>query len=122
MFTVVVCVMLPDVPVMVTVAAPVAADELAVSVSVLVVALVEVKAAVTPLGRPDADKVTVPLKPPVGVTVIVLVLFPPCGTPIELGAAAIVNPVVTGPARVAASTTTSRVFGKVTLCTVLFVL
>jgi len=76
---VVVCVKLPDVPVMVTVAAPVVAEPLAVRVSVLVVeAGLGLKAAVTPLGRPEADKLTVLLKPFCGVTVMVLVPAAPC--------------------------------------------
>jgi hypothetical protein len=71
--TVVVCERVPDVPVMVTVAVPVVAVELAVSVSTLVdvVGLVP-KLAVTPAGRPEADKLTLPVNPPEGVTVIVL--------------------------------------------------
>ncbi len=55
---------LPDVPVMVTVTVPVVAVSLAVRVNVLVlVVLLGLNDAVTPLGRPDADKLTVPLKP-----------------------------------------------------------
>ena len=71
---VVVAVKLPDVPVMVTVAVPVVAVLLAVRVSVLleVVGFV-LNAAVTPLGRPDAARVTLPENPPRSVTVIVLV-------------------------------------------------
>jgi hypothetical protein len=70
---------LPDVPVMVTVAVPVVAVLLAVNVNVLVVvAGFVLNDAVTPLGRPDADKVTLPLKPFCGVTVIVLVPAVPC--------------------------------------------
>src|SRR5262249_60789376 len=63
---------------MVTVLAPVAAVLLAVSVNVLVVAVLEgLKRAVTPLARPEAAKLTLPMKPFAGVTVIVLVtLFP----------------------------------------------
>jgi len=54
----------PHVPVMVTVAVPVAAVLLAVSVKVLVPeVLLGLNDAVTPLGRPDADSPTVPLKP-----------------------------------------------------------
>ena len=76
---VVVCVKLPDVPVIVTVTVPVVAALLAVSVNVLVaVAGFGLKDAVTPLGRPDADKLTLPLKPFCGVTVIVLVPLAPC--------------------------------------------
>jgi hypothetical protein len=70
---------LPDVPVMVTVTVPVVAVLLAVSVNVLVLAvLLGLKDAVTPLGSPDADKLTLPLKPFCGVTVIVLVPAVPC--------------------------------------------
>src|ERR1019366_2664296 len=76
---VVVCVKLPDVPVIVTVAVPVAAVTLAVKVSVLVdVAGFGLNAAVTPLGKPDAERVTLPLKPFDGVMVIVLVPWLPC--------------------------------------------
>src|SRR5215471_2955953 len=75
---VVVCVKLPDVPVIVTVTVPVVAALLAVSVNVLVaVAGFGLKDAVTPLGRPDVDKLTLPLKPFCGVTVIVLVPLVP---------------------------------------------
>jgi len=52
---------------------PVAAVLLAVSVNALVLAvLLGLNEAVTPLGRPDADKLTLPLKPFCGVTVMVL--------------------------------------------------
>jgi hypothetical protein len=52
---------------------------LAVNVSVLVVAvLLGLNDAVTPLGRPDADKLTLPLKPFCGVTVMVLAPLVPC--------------------------------------------
>jgi hypothetical protein len=63
---------LPEVPVMVTVAAPVAAVPLAVNVTPLdpVVGFVA-KLAVTPLGRPVAVRVTLPVNPVAGVTVIV---------------------------------------------------
>jgi hypothetical protein len=70
---------LPDVPVMVTVTVPVVAVLLAVSVNVLVVvAGFALNDAVTPLGKPDADKLTLPLKPFCGVTVTVLVPTVPC--------------------------------------------
>ncbi len=73
------CVKLPDVPVIVTVTVPVVAVLLAVSVKVLeVVAGFGLKDAVTPLGRPDGDKLTLPLKPFCGVIVIVLVPLAPC--------------------------------------------
>ena len=82
----VVFVKLPEVPVMVTVAGPVLAVALAVNVSVLVVvAGFGLNAAVTPLGRPDADRVTLPLKPFCGVTVMVLAPFAPCMTVKLLG-------------------------------------
>ncbi len=80
----VVFVKLPDVPVTVTVTVPVVAVLLAVKVSVLLLAvlllavLVGLNEAVTPLGRPDADKLTLPLKPFCGVTVMVLVPVVPC--------------------------------------------
>ena len=75
--TVVVFVKVPEMPVMVTVTVPVVAVLLAISVKVLVpVVLVGLKEAVTPLGRPEADKLTLPLKPFCGVTVTVTVLVP----------------------------------------------
>lgn len=74
----VVWVKLPEVPVMVTVTMPVVAVGLAVSVKMLVaVAGFGLKDAVTPLGKPEADKLTLPLKPFCGVTVTVLVPFAP---------------------------------------------
>ncbi len=70
---------LPDAPVMVTVNVPVAAVILAVSVNVLVpVVLLGLKEAVTPPGRPEADKLTLALKPLSGLTVMVLALLAPC--------------------------------------------
>jgi hypothetical protein len=69
----------PDVPVMVTVTVPVVAVPLAVSVKVLVaVAGFGLKDAVTPLGKPQGDKFTLPLKLFCGVTAIVLVPLAPC--------------------------------------------
>ena len=60
----VVFVKLPDEPVMVTVNVPVVAVPPAVSVSVLeLVVLPGLNDAVTPLGRPEADKLTLALKP-----------------------------------------------------------
>ena len=70
---------LPEVPVIFTVADPVVAVLLAVSVRTLVPVVGFVpNAAVTPLGRPDAARVTPPVNPPTSVTVIVLVPLPPC--------------------------------------------
>jgi len=69
----------PEIPVTVTVTVPVAAVLLAVRVSVLVaVVLLGLNDAVTPLGRPDADKLTLPLKPFCGMTAMVLVPLLPC--------------------------------------------
>lgn len=69
---------LPDVPVTVTEVVPVVAVPLAVNVRVLVlVELAGLKDAVTPAGKPDAAKLTVPLKAFCGVTVMVLVPLAP---------------------------------------------
>lgn len=69
---------LPDEPVIVTVAVPVVAVLLAASVSVLVlVVLVGLNDAVTPAGKLDADKLTVPLKPLSALMVMVLVPLAP---------------------------------------------
>ncbi len=77
---VVVAVRLPEVPVTVTVAVPAVAELLAVSDRTLVVVvLVGLKDAVTPLGSPEAAKLTLPVKPPAGVTVMVLVPAAPPG-------------------------------------------
>ena len=64
----------PALPVIVTVKVPMFAVPFAVKVSVLVlVAFVGLKDAVTPLGKPEADKPTLPLNPLCGATVIALV-------------------------------------------------
>src|SRR5258708_24021980 len=64
---------LPDTPVTVTVTVPVVAVLLAVSVNVLLlVVLVGLNDAVTPLGRPAADKLALLLKTVCGVTLIAL--------------------------------------------------
>lgn len=77
--SVVVAVKLPEVPVIVTVDDPVVAVLLAVNVSTLVPVVGFVpNVAVTPLGRPDAASVTLPVNPPRSVTVTVLVPLPPC--------------------------------------------
>ena len=70
----------PEVPVMVRPTVVPGAELLAVRVSTLVavVGLVP-KTAVTPLGKPEAARVTLPLNPPISVTVMVLVPpAPPC--------------------------------------------
>ena len=55
---------LPEEPVIVTVTLPVVAVLIAVNVSVLVVGvLVGLNEAVTPLGKPEAERLTLPLKP-----------------------------------------------------------
>ena len=75
----VVFVKVPDVPLTVKMTAPVVAALPAVSVNVLVlVVLLGLNDAVTPLGRPDADKLTLPLKPFCGATVMVLAPLAPC--------------------------------------------
>ena len=77
----VVAVVVPEVPVTVTVKAPVVAVLLAVSVSTL--ELVEdagLNEAVTPLGSPETVNATLPVNPPVSATVIVSVPLVPCLT------------------------------------------
>ena len=78
---VVVAVSVPEVPVMVTVNAPVVAVLLPVSVRTLlpVVGLVP-NAAVTPVGSPDAASVTLPVKGLTSATVMVSVTLLPCVT------------------------------------------
>ncbi len=84
----------PDVPVTVTVEVPGAAVAVAFSVSVVVRAAVDagLNVAVTPAGRPVAENVTVPLKLPCGVTLKVLVPLPPCKILRLAGDGAIVKP------------------------------
>lgn len=63
----------PDVPVMVTLEVPIEVVAPALKVTVVEVGSgLELKEAVTPLGRPDAEKVTLPEKPFRGVTVMAL--------------------------------------------------
>jgi hypothetical protein len=78
---VVVWLSVPEVPVTVIVDAPTVAVALAVKVKALVevVGLVP-KAAVTPEGRADVERDTLPVNPPDGVTVIVLLPLVPCLT------------------------------------------
>jgi len=88
-----VLVSVPEVPVIVTVTVPVAAAALAVKLSrLLLVAGLGLNTADTPLGKPDAETVTLPLKPFVGVMVIVLVPRPPCVIVRLLGLAVSVKP------------------------------
>ena len=71
--TVVELLTLPLTPLMVTVKVPMAALVLAVKVKVLVlVVVVGLNDAVTPPGRPEAERMTAPLNPLSGVTVMVL--------------------------------------------------
>ena len=75
---VVLCDNAPEVPVMFMVTVPRLAVVLAVRVSVLVVAvLVGLNAAVTPVGRPVAERLTPPVNPFSGLTVMVLAPFAP---------------------------------------------
>lgn len=77
-----------DVPLTERVTVPIAAAPLTVSVNTLVLAVLGgLNDAVTPLGRPDADKLTFPVKPFSGVTVIVVVPLAPCVTDKLLGEA-----------------------------------
>src|SRR3954452_16357118 len=100
--TVAVWVVLPPVPVMVTVEVPRVAVGETVKVSVELPApgaAIEdgLKEAVTPAGRPEAESAMAELKPPETAVVIVEVLVLPCTTETEVGAAAIVKSgVVTG--------------------------
>lgn len=92
--TVVVAVRLPDVPVMVTADVPKAAVALAVRVNVLVVVVgFGLNPAATPLGRPEAPNVTLPVKPLCGTTVIAVVPLLPCASLRELGLAVKLKPV-----------------------------
>ena len=76
----------PATAVMVTEAVPDAEELLAVNVNALVLAvLLGLNDAVTPLGRPDADKVTLPLKPFCGLTVMVVAPLAPCAIARLLG-------------------------------------
>ena len=76
--TVVLCDNAPDAPVTVMVDVRRGAALLAVSVSVLaLVVLPGLNAAVTPLGRPEAERLTLPLNPFNGLTLMTLVPFAP---------------------------------------------
>lgn len=81
---VVVPVNVPEVPVIVMRKSPIVAVPLAVSVSTLVAAVgFGPNDAVNPLGRPEALKVTLPLKPGLSSTVMVDVSEVPCVIPAE---------------------------------------
>lgn len=86
--TEVVCVSEPDVPVIVMVEVPMVAVELAVSVNTLLdVAGFVPNPAVTPAGKPEAERVTLPVNPPDGVMVMVLLPLVPWVTLRLLGEA-----------------------------------
>jgi hypothetical protein len=83
----------PETAVMVNAAVATDAEALAVSVSLLVVlVLAGLKAAVTPVGSPPTVRLTAPVKPFTGVTVMVLFPDVPCVTLRLAGAAANVTP------------------------------
>jgi hypothetical protein len=94
--TVAVCVIPPPVPVMVMVDVPVAAVAATVKVKVDepepgVAMDVGLKAAVTPLGRPETDSTIAELNPPETAAVMVEVPVLPCATETDVGEAASVN-------------------------------
>ena len=75
------CDKVPDVPVVVTVAFPSVAVLLAASVNVLVLVVAGgLNDAVTPPGKPEAERLTLPVNPFCPITVIVLVAVPPWPT------------------------------------------
>ena len=85
----VVWVRVPDFPMTVTTPVPRDAPLLAVNVRLLAVLVgFDENAAVIPFGRPVADRVTLPVNPPDGATVMVLVAFAPCLTDSVAGEAA----------------------------------
>src|SRR5277367_1032333 len=91
---------LPEVPPMVMVDVPGAALAPTVIVRVLVVLVgFGLKPAVTPVGRPFAVKVTLPLKPPDGTTVMVLVFWLPSAMVSVFGLAVRLNDGPPGPTR-----------------------
>jgi len=84
---------LPEVPVTVTEEVLGGAPLAAVKVTVLLLAVVAgLKAAVTPLGRPEAVSATVPANPPWPLMAMVLVMFAPCARLRLAGVAESVKP------------------------------
>ena len=76
--TVVLCDNAPELPLTVMVNVPRAAVPLAVNVSVLeLIVLAGLNDAVTPFGKPDAERLTLPLNPFNGLTAMVVVPFAP---------------------------------------------
>jgi hypothetical protein len=77
-------VIVPEVPVIVTIELPAVAEALAANVTTLLPAAgLVANVAVTPLGKPDAAIVTAPAKPPASVTPIVSVIVEPRVTATE---------------------------------------
>ena len=90
---VVVAFSVPEVPVTVIVEVPAVAVLLAVSVSTLeLVEDVGLKAAVTPLGKPETVNATLPVNPPVSATAMVSVPLAPCLTVSEDAEGVRLNP------------------------------
>jgi len=90
----------PEIPVTVTVETVVAARLLAVKVSTLVpVVEFGLNEAVTPLGRPDKERLTLPVNPARSFTVMVVVPVPPVLMLRLLGEAESVKPETGGPTR-----------------------
>lgn len=87
----VVSVRLPDLPRIVTVEAPTAAELAAANVTALLPAATALKVAVTPVGRPDADNVIAPLKPETSVMAMPLAPLDPRVTLKPAGVAASVK-------------------------------
>ena len=88
----VVSVRLPDLPLIVTVEVPPAAALATANFTALLPIVTALKVAVTPLGRPDADNVTAPVKPDISVMAILLAPLNPRVTLKLAGVAASVKP------------------------------
>jgi hypothetical protein len=88
----VVAVRLPDFPVIVTVEAPAAAELAAANVTALLPDVTALKVAVTPLGSPDAENVTAPVKPEIAVMARLPAPLAPAVTLKLAGVAASVKP------------------------------
>jgi hypothetical protein len=99
----------PEVPITVTVVVAGTAAEVALNVATLVVAVVAgLNEAVTPAGRPEALNVTLPVKPFLGVTVIVFVPLAPCTT-LSVGVEAVIEKLAGGATVKAIATVSLRV-------------
>jgi hypothetical protein len=94
---VLVCEALLAVPVTITFTVPNAAPLVAVNVSMLVLPVLDgLKDAVTPLGKPEADRLTLPENPPVGLIVTVLATLESCCVRGLFGAVVSENPLAMG--------------------------